>query len=145
MAESKTTINKRWYTKLRLDFKRYKPVKERNKIKMREWRKNNKERSLVQGRKDDKKRKLNPNFNPGRNFYNQTRYCNKLKATPKWSNLNLIKHIYELAAAVTEFTGVKHEVDHIIPLKGKNVCGLHVEYNLQIIPKIDNIKKGNRI
>ena len=36
-------------------------------------------------------------------------------------------------------------VDHIIPLKGKNVCGLHVENNLRIIDGLSNMKKGNKL
>ena len=41
-------------------------------------------------------------------------------------------------------TGAKARIlDHVIPLKGKNVCGLHVENNLRLIPGIDNLRKGN--
>lgn|SRR5574343_184031 len=41
-------------------------------------------------------------------------------------------------------TGFDWHVDHIQPLKGKNICGLHIWSNLQVIPKIHNLKKGNK-
>ena len=67
----------------------------------------------------------------------QARYrANKLKATPSWADLNKIKQIY--AKCPDGF-----QVDHIIPLQGKYVCGLHVENNLQYLTKEDNIKKSN--
>lgn len=62
----------------------------------------------------------------------------KLKATPSWANLEKIKEIYMNCPK-------GYHVDHIMPLRGKNSCGLHVEYNLQYLPAIDNIRKGNRV
>ena len=44
-----------------------------------------------------------------------------------------------------ELTGVRWDVDHIVPLKGTTVNGLHVPWNMQLLPKTQNIKKGNRV
>jgi hypothetical protein len=71
---------------------------------------------------------------------------NKLKrkkATPSWANKDKIMEFYLKADQLTQETGIVHEVDHIIPLNGKNVCGLHVEYNLQILTREQNRKKFN--
>ena len=46
---------------------------------------------------------------------------------------------------MTSQTGIKHEVDHIIPLQSPFVCGLHVEYNLQVITAKMNRSKGNKL
>lgn len=61
----------------------------------------------------------------------------KLQATPKWANEEKIMQIY------TEGRRLKLEVDHIVPLKSKIVCGLHVEHNLQLLPTSLNRKKSN--
>ena len=76
------------------------------------------------------------------------RRASKLKATPTWlspSQLLAIKCRYSLASMFTKYSGIAHVVDHIVPLRGKTVCGLHVPWNLQIITAIDNWKKGNRL
>ncbi|MFL1449238.1 HNH endonuclease signature motif containing protein [Pseudomonas tritici] len=62
-------------------------------------------------------------------------------ATPAWADHIAIEAFYVEARRLTAVTGVLHEVDHIVPIQGKRVCGLHVEANLQILTKIDNVKK----
>jgi hypothetical protein len=71
----------------------------------------------------------------------------KLRAIPKWANQFFIEEIYDLAKrrTVLKAGGHKWHVDHIVPLISKKVCGLHVEHNLQVIPGLLNLKKGNRI
>jgi len=76
---------------------------------------------------------------------NRTRDLRKTRATPPWVELSLITPFYEYAAALTKQTGIRYSVDHIMPLKGKDSSGLHVPWNLQVIPLADNIKKGNRL
>lgn len=72
----------------------------------------------------------------------------KLDATPKWlSNQHIadMKSIYKACKKISDKTGVKHEVDHIIPLISDIVCGLHVPWNLQILPKSQNASKRNKL
>jgi hypothetical protein len=76
------------------------------------------------------------------------RYRQSLRArTPSWLTPDdswLIEEIYELAALRSKLTGVSHDVDHIIPLKGRLVSGLHTPTNLQVIASRDNVKKGTK-
>lgn len=67
----------------------------------------------------------------------------KRQAYSFWADRKEMLKIYELAEQRTEETGIKHEVDHIIPLAGKNVCGLHNHFNLQVLTKDENRKKRN--
>ena len=83
-----------------------------------------------------------------RNAVETKRRALKVKATPKWltaEHFRQIESIYWLAQLQKELTDTQYHVDHIVPLKGKTVCGLHVPWNLQVIPALDNIRKGNRI
>lgn len=70
----------------------------------------------------------------------------KLQATPKWlteTDYLAILKFYNEAKRLEKETGIKYHVDHIVPLQGVNVCGLHVPWNLQVIPATDNIRKHN--
>lgn len=71
-------------------------------------------------------------------YYSSLRRARELQATPPWANLNKIKEIYNNCPE-------GYHVDHIYPLNGKNICGLHVENNLQYLSAKENMQKGNRV
>lgn len=76
--------------------------------------------------------------------YSAAREAAKLAATPSWANEFFINEAYSLAKKREEVCGGKWHVDHIVPLRSRLVCGLHVETNLQVIQGIENLTKGNR-
>lgn len=76
------------------------------------------------------------------------RRAKKLSATPKWltkEELQQIEELYEIAQAFKLYTGQEYHVDHIVPLQGNNVCGLHVPWNLQILEASENLSKHNKL
>lgn len=107
-----------------------------------EWRKNNIDRY----RKLQSKAKKNNSAKV--NARNAKRRAEKLQRTPSWLTKDdfwLITEAYELAKLRTKHFGFIWHVDHIIPLKGKLVSGLHVPLNLQVIEGKENMRKNNRI
>lgn len=68
----------------------------------------------------------------------------KKQAFPRWANTAKIAEFYVLAEQRTRETGIRHVVDHIVPLQGRNVCGLHVEHNLQVLTEDENLRKFNK-
>lgn len=77
------------------------------------------------------------------------RKCNisRLRRIPAWlttEDYSAIEEVYSQAIRLTKKTGVKHVVDHIYPLQGVTVSGLHVRGNLWVIPAAANSKKRNR-
>jgi 5-methylcytosine-specific restriction endonuclease McrA len=106
------------------------------------WLKNNPEKVSNSCRKWRKS-------NPGKVNHNHAkRRTAKLNCTPKWltvDDLQKIQDFYIEAAKRTRDTGVSHQVDHIIPLQGKTVSGLHVPWNLQILTKVENSSKNNKL
>ena len=87
-----------------------------------------------------KRQKVEPELFAARNA---ERHAAKLNRTPSWANKEAISEFYEKARRLTEETGVPHDVDHIIPLRGELVSGLHVESNLQVISSSENRIKNN--
>lgn len=65
-------------------------------------------------------------------------------ASPSWASREAINDVYQRARMLTATTGIPHVVDHIVPLRSKLVCGLHCEFNLEVITAEDNLKKSNR-
>ena|SRR5215472_262165 len=83
---------------------------------------------------------------PGKyNAKGAKRRAAKLRATPSWCDFDAIADIYREAQIRTVETGIPHDVDHIIPLRGRHVCGLHIPVNLQIIPSSANRHKFNLV
>lgn len=81
------------------------------------------------------------------NGYAAARRALKLKATPPWltdEHHAAIAAIFAEARTLQKETGVPYHVDHIIPLKGRSACGLHVPWNLRPLPGSENVAKNNR-
>lgn len=78
------------------------------------------------------------------NAYTSKRIAQRKQATMKWANMDTIEQIYIESSRLTDETGCQYSVDHIIPLQGKLVSGLHVENNLQIMLFNKNCAKGNK-
>lgn len=69
----------------------------------------------------------------------------KVNACPAWVSREELQEIYARCRQITIDTGIQHHVDHIVPLRNKRVCGLHVPWNLRIVPAQENLSKGNKL
>lgn len=81
------------------------------------------------------------------NARNAERRARRSQATPIWltkADHKYIEFLYKKASELTKQTGIQHHIDHIHPLKGKNICGLHVPNNLQILTANENMQKSNK-
>jgi hypothetical protein len=108
----------------------------------RKWRRNNKDKRKVIQRRYAEMYPDKVNTNTAK------RRATRLHASPRWltdEHKRQIHIMYKKAAELTKSTGTKMHVDHIIPLQGKIVCGLHVPWNLQVITAVENCRKNNKL
>ena len=111
--------------KVNLKLKRYRSTEE-GRSKTRQWNKNYKSTNR-----------------PKINAVNASRRAGLKTATPPWLTKEMkldIEFFYEIASSLPN-----HHVDHIHPLNGDNFSGLHVPWNLQVLPAVENIKKTNKL
>lgn len=92
----------------------------------------------------ERERKLGEALKPINAEKAMRRLARKRQATPAWACQEAINAFYAQAAELTKSTGVQHHVDHVVPLQSRLVCGLHVEFNLAVLPRFDNQSKSNR-
>jgi len=79
---------------------------------------------------------------------NKVRRRKHRNATPPWlsrKQKSEIRQLYQIAMTMTQTTGEQYVVDHIVPLQGETVCGLHVPWNLRVITQEENLKKSNKL
>ena len=122
--EKKKQVYQKWYDASYADY--CKKNKENIRKNASEWLKRNKDKA---------------------NAKTAYRRATKLQRTPKWlssEDMWLIEEAYELAQERTKLFGFMWTVDHVVPLNGETVSGLHVPENLQIIPASENYSKANR-
>jgi hypothetical protein len=126
---------------------------EKRAAEKRDWRKDNSEhcRIIAKARRinNSDKVKLDAKRNYKRNKHlflaGSRKYkIAKMRNMPVWEDNGEINKIYKQATEISKSTGIPHHVDHIVPLQGKYVSGLHVAYNLQVIPAKENLSKGNK-
>tara|TARA_R110000868_G_scaffold215154_1_gene465247 strand:- start:550 stop:1185 length:636 start_codon:yes stop_codon:yes gene_type:complete len=130
--------NKERLNKAALEY--YHANKDERIVKQGEWREQNRDAS----RRASKNWALNNQDKVIANI--AKRRAAKMQRTPNWlteEHRKQIEDIYREAKMREVETGIRHHVDHIIPLQGKLVSGLHVPNNLCVIPATENIRKRN--
>ena len=142
--ENAKRLKKEWYER----------NKELTKERARAWALANPEKKYAIHRKNREKdlenhnarnREWNKNNKPRKAALQAKRKSVILQRTPPWDpDAHLIVAKYQVAAMLSKASGTPYHVDHIIPLQGKNVSGLHVFSNLRVIPGVENAKKSNK-
>ncbi len=135
--EKRREANRRYFAK---DPKR----KLRHLMWQREYREKHPEKIIAKRERDRAYCQVNKTVRVGQRDPNTRRRKLVKFASVSWANREAMAAIYAEARRLTKETGIKHAVDHVIPLRGRNVCGLHVETNMRVITQRENIRKGNR-
>jgi hypothetical protein len=116
--------------------------KEKSNLRAKIWREQNKGRAKASVEKWHKDNPERVSLIKGRHRYR------KRDATPSWLTESQIEDMAKLHAICRKLEALmpaKYHVDHIVPLQGKDVCGLNVPWNLQILEAGSNIRKSNKM
>lgn len=105
---------------------------------LREQNRSRNQRLFLSDKRREWKKRWDEENRPRKHFHDNKRRASKLRRTPLWINLEAVMKFYDLCPS-------GYHVDHIVPLQGRLVSGLHVLENLQYLPGIENISKGNRV
>jgi len=114
-----------------------------------QWQKEYRERNLEYRKEYDRMQSKRHYQENKEKYYEKTatRRASKLERTPSWlteDHKEDIRDLYKLARKLEKLCGAKYHVDHIVPLQGKDVSGLHVPWNLQLLEASMNLSKGNK-
>jgi len=130
-----------------------------NRTKVKVWQKNNPQRNVAKSLKSRNKNQISIAQHKATNSVwklsnkskvnaaTRKRQAAQLQRTPSWLNEShhlAIVEIYQESIDLAQLLGEWYEVDHIVPLQGKTVSGLHVPWNLQVITARENRIKNNR-
>ena len=142
--ENAKRLKKEWYERNKeLTKERARTWALANPKKRHEIHRKNREKDLENH--NARNREWNKNNKPVKAALQAKRKSVILQRTPSWDpDAHLIVAKYQVAAMLSQASGTPYHVDHIIPLQGKNVSGLHVFSNLRVIPGIENVKKSNK-
>lgn len=138
-AEKWRIENPEKYKESKTEYFSREEVKEASRQRTKKWSANNKIKKIEY---DEKWKEAN---RPKIRGYKAKRRAKERQATPPWltkEHYNAILAIYEEADRLTAETGVKYQVDHIVPLSGKTVSGLHVPWNLRAITAEENQRRS---
>lgn len=129
----------------------YNRNKDRTIAEAKEYYKNNRERFFTEKVKERRRKYSAEYYRKNKEYYHAKAMeysSKKIQAMPlalsefhKW----VIYEIYHFRKIKSEMTGITHHVDHIVPLRSNEVCGLHVPWNLRVIPAKENLSKSNKL
>ena len=114
--------------------------------------KRNAESRAYRAANPEKMRQLDRDYrqnNPDKNAAKAAKArADRAQATPPWltrDHLEEIESFYSTAKALEQAFGGRYDVDHIHPINGRTCCGLHVPWNLQVLPAHKNRQKSNKL
>lgn len=107
---------------------------------------NNQEKKIEYQKKQNKL--MINEYRPRMNSHKSAYRASSRNATPAWvtkEDRQVMSSLYKQREELSLITGIEHQVDHVIPLNGLSVCGLHVPWNLQVITREQNSRKSNQL